>query len=122
MGATNFLNISSATTATRAYQAACSDATSQHGNDSYNGTISTTTGFIEIPAIHFKGMRTKTRLMILEALAMGEEELGRAPSYAALDTFNHLKTIFGRGTEKWGKCFCLQLNKSTFAFAGWAAS
>ena len=48
MGATNFETISFGKTVEEAYIHACNEATWEHGYDAYNGTISTTQGFVEI--------------------------------------------------------------------------
>jgi len=49
MGATTFRTIATGRTAEDAYNRACEQAEFEYGHDPYNGTISTTSGFVSIP-------------------------------------------------------------------------
>jgi hypothetical protein len=49
MGASNFEQIEFGKTVDEAYRNACDEAVWDNGHDAYNGTISTTRGFIVIP-------------------------------------------------------------------------
>lgn len=111
MGATNFGTIAFGKTAMEAYKNACSEAVSYYGHqEGYNGTISTTNGFVVIDGLP----RFDTK-----AFDKAEDNL--------LDQM-----------EKWGKCACVELKGkaakdyrernglkgkkgSVFYFFGWAA-
>jgi len=120
MGATDFTTIATAKTAELAYQEACSEARDYSGHqEGYSGDIQTCNGFVEIPESYFKGMQRKTRVMILEALALGDA-LGNPPSKKAIAVFASLRRLY-RGTEKWGHCYAVKVAHNTYAFSGWAA-
>lgn len=122
MGAHDFTTTTTGKTATKAYETAVADARYEYGNDPYNGTISTTNGFEELPESLFKGMRAKTRLAILEGLAMGDTNLHNPPSKKAIEVFGALRARGYRGCDKWGRCYAVRINHNTFAFSGLAAS
>lgn len=122
MGATNFTTISSANTVNQAYDRACQDAEAECGSmDGYNGTISTTSGVVELHEGHFKGLRRDTRIMILEMVANGspwEDDLKKLHG-KSLAAYNALKGY--PAADKWGRCYAVRLNHNTFAFSGLAA-
>lgn len=104
MGAHNFSDRATGKTASEAYDECVKRAEYESGHDSYNGTISTTSGF---KMGKLDGKATDAAIRRWES--------------AALDR-----------TEKWGPCECLELPRShakgaprghrKFLFVGWAAS
>lgn len=103
MGGCGFSCSMSAKTAKEAYSALVQQALYENGHDSYNGTISTTEGFMMVS------------LSAGETVQQLEE--------CVLDGRH------GRAGEKWGKCACLDVGpdpndakKHIFRFFGWAAT
>lgn len=121
MGATNFLTSASGKDVYAAYQNAISDARHEHGNDPYNGTISTTAGFTEIGRTLVKGLRRTTRYIILDAVASGGLWDGDAKKLngKAMRVYRALENL--PACPKWGDCYAMQLTSNTWAFAGLAA-
>ena len=122
MGATNFLDITSAKTADAAYRKLCDEAIAYSGHqEGYNGTISTTMDFVELKSSVMKGLGRKARLTILEAIAHGETPGKNELGTKGHEAFRYLASSGLRPAEKWGRCFALRINHNTFAFAGIAA-
>lgn len=69
MGGHDFMTIETGKDASDAYRRACEQATYECGHDGYNGTISTTAGFCELPADAFKGLAGTAKTTILDILA-----------------------------------------------------
>ena len=88
MGATNFEQIGFGKTVEEAYRNACDEAVWYSGHDAYNGTISTTHGFIVIPQ-----NGRKIRTIIHKYM---DDDTGNSP------------------IEKWGRCGAIVL-KGTLA-------
>ena len=107
MGAHNFATTAYGKTAADAYRIACDNATAEHGWDAYNGTISTTEGFREVPL--------GQRMFTTAAIRRWEDRVLEDDRF-----------------EKRGDCACLALPQShakgqgrgvrAFFFVGWAAS
>jgi hypothetical protein len=104
MGAHNFSDSATAKNASEAYDICVSRALFEFGHDTYNGTISTTSGFT---VGHLDGKASKRNIQRWET--------------GALDR-----------TDKWGDCECLELPRGhakgaprghrRYLFVGWAAS
>ena len=105
MGAHNLAHTTVASTMKEAYENAVSEAKSEHGHNAYNGTISTTDGFIDKTARYESLVKNHGKH---EGLSKWEEE--------GWDE-----------TEKWGEVWGTlietQKNKkqSYYTFVGWAA-
>ena len=118
MGASNFSQVvvGKYKTADEAYRAAVAEARSQYGNDGYNGTISTTSGFKDV-----------------------SKEAPIRQMSKAFDDFTR-KLLDDKRFEKFGYCACIELHSSAledakkqarveagargvkaFVFIGWAA-
>jgi hypothetical protein len=141
MGGHDFMTSSTGKDASAAYRSACDQATWEDGHDAYNGTISTTGGFRELPADAFKGMSRKTRVAILEILstegssmirrALGTDRIpgGKKASWEDQDAASlrrrtkklsaPARELLGRlahhadCVEKRGTCLALELGKPT---------
>lgn len=96
MGAHDFHTEAIAETAGEAYRNAVADALYEEGHNSYNGTISTTSGFV------------------MEPLLEGE----------SIYEWVHRVTMDDKITQKWENCACVAdpSNPRHWHFAGWAAS
>ena len=97
MGAHDFQCTARGKNAADAYRNAVDDAIAMYGQDPYNGTISTTSGFI---MIHVKERGQELTDLLDDALMN--------------DTY--------RGIKKWENCGCINLGDGIFKFFGWAAS
>lgn len=85
MGGHDFTSTGSGKSAQDAYGRLCAEATLEFGEDPYNGTISTTRGFLELPEEAFKGLTRQTKARILDLLACeAPRELRRALSDEAI--------------------------------------
>lgn len=95
MGAYSFHDVGKGNTAAEAYRAAVDDALFEWGHDAYNGTISTTSGYVKIP------------------LEEGEDP----------DLWAH-RVLEDNRVQKWQDCACVEDpdNPVLWHFAGWAAS
>ena len=94
MGAHTFVCYVHGETPEQAYKAAVEQALYYCGHDPYNGTISTTNGFIMIP------------LRDGESIPEWEIRVEEDPR-----------------VRKWGNCACVKdPNSSAWCFSGWAAS
>jgi hypothetical protein len=95
MGMQSFVNTAEARTPEEAYAKLVDQALYEKGHDSYNGTISTTSGFIF---------------------------LGRAAEPYAMA---HDYQTWPENIQKWGRCGCVEIdplgNDRRFVFFGWAA-
>jgi hypothetical protein len=103
MGASSFITAGTGKTAETAYRKLVSKMEKAYGNDGYNGTISTTSGFVDLTHI---------------APAFQSE----ADLYAWADDFlmdNNLCAKYR--IDKFGKCGVIQTDKDEFTFFGWAA-
>ena len=136
MGATDFATTAYGKTAADAYRSACEDALHENGHDPYNGTISTTSGFVEIPVSVFKGLTAKARYDILIFLAINEPnglflatkalsiraarathtehiyKKFRSFSPARRALVERLLLTYGKEGEKWGNALCVDLGKT----------
>lgn len=91
MGATNFGNTIMIKGSQRdAYKELCEDALHEEGHDSYNGTISTTSGFRDLTSI---APRYGT-----QAFTKFEDKVINNDMY---------------GIEKWGNSACIEISKNT---------
>jgi hypothetical protein len=103
MGASSFITSGSGKTAETAYRKLVSKMEKAYGNDGYNGTISTTSGFIDLTHIapDFKN----------------DEELWAWADDLLMD--DNLCTKYR--IEKFGKCGMIKTDKDEYTFFGWAA-
>lgn len=111
MGATNIEDCAVAPTMREAYQDCVDDALHYSGHDPYNGTISTTNGFMD-QTKHFNNLlagRRKTKKVLTECLRQWKSD--------AWDNTNKWEEVWGmeypsrKATKK----------RKQFIFAGWAA-
>jgi hypothetical protein len=112
MGATDIYNSRRAKDMLTAYESLCSDAEDEYGHQQgYNGTISTTSGFIDKTSYfnELLGDKRKTKKWVTECRVKFEDE--------AIEN-----------TQKWGPVWGIEVpsQKSTkksklFYFVGWAA-
>lgn len=96
MGASEFRNTIKSTSASAAYKSLVKDATDEYGSDPYNGTISTTSGFIEV----FPNAGESVDSCIERMLGDDGARLG---------------------IEKYEKAGCINLANGKFVFFGWAS-
>lgn len=136
MGATDFAVTAFGKTAADAYRNACEAALYESGHDAYNGTISTTDWFVEMPASAFKGLTWRARYDILIFLALNSPEemfhatravnakaaraIGAGYLYGKFRSFSparralvaRLLLTYGKEGEKWGGALCVDLGKT----------
>ena len=94
MGATNIYVEVVGDTMKKAYDKVVEAATYDYGHDAYNGSINTTSGFVD---------RT-SRL---------EGECG--------DDLHKFEDLALSNTNKWEECWGTKISDKTFVFVGWAA-
>lgn len=97
MGAHDFQTTVRGKTAAEAYANAVEEAITMYGQDPYNGTISTTSGFKVfgyLPGEH------GTLEDYIEELIMNDRS----------------------GIRKWENCGCIKVSEGQYTFFGWAAS
>jgi hypothetical protein len=140
MGASNFGCIGEGKTMGAAYDNACREATYEYGHDAYNGSISTTRGFISIDRLFPKGTYAKTKIRIMDRAIVHSDDpqmvhdnkggkrpgkprdpipwsiRGLSPEHREL-----VRNIAKIRTTKWGPCIGATLNNHRYYFAGWAA-
>lgn len=103
MGSHNFYSEGKGKDMSTAYRKLCEYNLDYYGHqEGYNGTISTTNGFIDKTSYYLelskkKGMTRKKSLYQLQ-----DESLEK--------------------TEKWGRCWGVKLKNGHYGFMGWAAS
>ena len=111
MGAYNIENRWVAPTMKEAYQDCVADALHYSGHCAYNGTISTTNGFID-QTKHFNDLvagRRKTKKVLTECYNQWESD--------ALDNTNKWEEVWGM-EYPWSKA---TKKRKEFRFVGWAA-
>lgn len=105
MGACSFVNKSKARSMKDAYNNLVEEATSEYGHDSYNGTISTTTGYSDITN-EWKASKQDIRAFISKKL----EDAGKRdcfgvcikpPKVNSNKTKSQVEHIVTPGTKKW---------------------
>jgi len=124
MGASTFWDTATGKTLEEAYDKAVQSALFEYGHDSYNGTISTTRGVIDITR-YLKGFQSGGRNKIANAAFgyhMHKEylpalKLSPAQKKAAQRAFDS----HGGRVHKWGACVAWQTGKNKWRFFGWAA-
>ncbi len=101
MGASNFVMTSTGKTAKTAFNAAVKNAQYYHGHAGYTGTIAEKTSFV----------------MIETPKNMDKKDMNQ------VDTFINklINESDERIDDKWGPAGCIQLDKETFIFFGWAS-
>jgi len=107
MGACSFTTSRRAKTMSEAYRIACDDANDEYGHqEGYNGTISTTSGFMDVTN-EFKRSKKDLNKFINDNIDRGEKRgrcLGICLEEAKANT-NKIKTqvehIVSKGTKKW---------------------
>jgi hypothetical protein len=102
MGASNFYTESRGKDMGTAYRNACEEAIEYYGHqEGYNGTISTTSGYID-----------KTDLYLATARKSGMTRQ-KGMSVVQDESLDH--------TDKWGNCWGVKIKNGHYAFMGWAA-
>ncbi len=108
MGSSNFENTTTGKTATEAYNSLVERARIEHGHNSYNGTIATTSGFVTITPKPGEDPNT-----CMERILAGDLE--------------GVHKWGLEGVHKWGHAGCIDLGpvktkgERKFVFFGWAA-
>lgn len=105
MGADSFITRSRGVDIRHAYGRAIEDAIEEYGNDAYNGTISTTTGFTDVTK-KFRESRKERREFIDEMLYnAGKRDCFVIEELAPVVNTNKIKSVVEhnvvKGTSKW---------------------
>jgi hypothetical protein len=103
MGACEFSNLSFGKNANEAYRTAVINAECENGYDGYNGTISTTSGFVEM-ALPSKMVAPK---VFVELVFGAMDEDWKVPSQYR--KFERWVRRAARVIEKRGECVCFEL-------------
>lgn len=134
MGAINFETIGRGATVREAYSLAVSDAIGEYGRNPYNGTISTTRGFVEI--------KDSVASVLARVKAQAKKETPSADPFnywnynierlekavaskdgreQALAIANGLIALDDPRLEKWGPAGAIKITDGEWLFFGWAA-
>lgn len=106
MGAHNFTDRAEGSTVEDAYRNAVDQARWEHGNNGYNGTISTTSGVVDITAEYNQAV---------------EDGKVDASDMGSVDDWED-SLISDPRIDKRGNCFGYQREPGKYTFFGWAAS
>jgi hypothetical protein len=136
MGASNFVDVIAGDSVEDAYRKAVAQAYWEYGHDSYNGTISTTHGVVDVNGLFPVDMPDDKKMKLADVslnygndlMAWNEElsKLVKVTDDEQLAGFSSsereiVKKLASKGIEKWEKCGGFKLQTGEYYFFGWAA-
>jgi len=129
MGATNFFTYGKGKDIKTAYRQAVDNAYYKSGHDSYNGTISTTQGAIDVTSMFPPRTTQKSKKMVMaRVLPMMDlwdddyaKRLLKELTPAMRPVVKKIAFCEKDKISKWGPCLGCRLDKTIWVFVGWAA-
>jgi len=123
MGAHNFEIHANGHDMADAYDRAWRQAKDEYGYDPYNGTISTTNGYLDLDHLFPKGTKATTKVKLADFANTYMPEYD-TKGYKKLSPLHRsiVDMILKQRIEKRGPCGGVSLSKTRFYFFGWAAS